>query len=341
MKRDKPIVLILCGGQSLRLWPLTNNMSKNFLNIFGFSPLELTIKRFQKIAPIDNIFLIANRKEKKELSKLKVINKKNIFYEPESKNTAAAICLALNNLKKYPDQSLVISPVDHIIKKESKFYGSVNKALKLAKASWICTLGIKPISPTSDLGYIQGGKTKHKDTFKIKKFIEKPTTSLAKKLIRQGNCFYNSGLFITSIATLIEEYKKYYPFYNLFAKNISLKNTLACYKKISNLPFDKVIMEKTKKGMVVKANFFWKDFGNWNTVYDVLAKSKGANVKKGSVFIRKGKGNLIYLGNSKKKVLVLGLDDIFYIDTKDYTLLTNRNHLKDLKSVLKDFKQAK
>jgi len=59
MPDNKPLVLILCGGRSLRLWPLSEKVSKNFLDIFGFSPLELTIKRFLKITTLDNIFLVA------------------------------------------------------------------------------------------------------------------------------------------------------------------------------------------------------------------------------------------------------------------------------------------
>ena len=49
MVKNKPLVLIMCGGQSLRLWPLSQYKSKNFIDIFGFSPLELTIKRYLKI----------------------------------------------------------------------------------------------------------------------------------------------------------------------------------------------------------------------------------------------------------------------------------------------------
>ena len=55
---NKPLVLIMCGGRSLRLWPLSEYKSKNFMDIFGFSPLELTIRRYLKITTKDNIFLV-------------------------------------------------------------------------------------------------------------------------------------------------------------------------------------------------------------------------------------------------------------------------------------------
>jgi len=64
MKENEPIVLILCGGRSLRLWPLSEYKSKNFIDIFGFSPLEVTFKRFLKITSRKNIYLVASHSEK-------------------------------------------------------------------------------------------------------------------------------------------------------------------------------------------------------------------------------------------------------------------------------------
>lgn len=339
--QDKPAILILCGGQSLRLWPLSEDKSKNFLDIFGFTPLELTIKRFLKVTTIDNIFLVANAKEKKSLAKLKLINRKNIFFEPESKNTAAAILFSLMRLKeKYPaDKVLIISPVDHLIKDKKEFSGALKNAIVAARSGLIATLGIQPDVPTPNFGYIQAGQKIGKNIFSIRRFIEKPNRFEAHELIRKGNSFYNSGMFISSIATLEKEYKKYYEFYNEFSTNSSFGGKLhSMYKKIDNVPFDKAIMEKTKNAALVKAKFFWKDFGTWQAIYESLPKDKSGNVKRGKVFTYNANNNLIYLSNFKKKVLVLGLEDVFFIDTEKFTLLTNRHNLDNLKSALKAFK---
>ena len=335
------MVLILCGGRSLRLWPLSEKVSKNFLDVFGFSPLELTIKRFLKVTTSDNIFLVANQGEKKELAKLKLIKRKNIFFEPAAKNTAAAILLSLLHLKKYSQRNLIISPVDTLIKNMTEFYKALNKSLAAAGDGWICTLGIKPSLPTPNFGYIQVEKRGAKGVFSVKKFIEKPTPARAKRLISWGNCFYNSGMFIAPVSTLINEYKGYYPYYEYFAGNFRRKKISSLYKKIPDIPFDKAIMEKTKRAKMVKGNFSWKDFGSWLAIYEVLAKDKKGNATRGSSFIREGRNNLIYLDSLKKKVLVLGLEDVFFVDTKDFTLLTTRTHLDNLKPILKKFKRCR
>ncbi|MFH1504058.1 MAG: sugar phosphate nucleotidyltransferase [Candidatus Omnitrophota bacterium] len=332
---SKPFVLILCGGRSLRLWPLSQYKSKNFIDVFSFSPLELTIKRFLKVTSAENIFLAASCKEKKALAKIKLIPQKNIIFEPQSKNTAAAVLLALQHFKKYPQKNLIITPVDNLIEKEKEFYKSLDKALRASCLGSICTLGIKPLEPTPNFGYIQIQGRGVKGIFDVQRFIEKPKPDKAAKLISQGNCFHNSGMFISLVGTLISEYKKYYAQYNCFVEKFDAKKINLLYEEIPDIPFDKAIMEKSKKVKLVKSGFSWKDFGNWQTIYEILSKDKNGNAGCGKYFAWESKNNLIYLDNPKKKTLILGLKDIFFVDTKDYTLIANRAQLNNLKSALK------
>lgn len=345
--QDKPIVLILCGGRSLRLWPLSESKSKNFIDIFGFSPLELTIKRFLKITPKDNIFLVANIKEKDALEKAKLVKTENIFFEPDSKNTSAAILFSLLCLEqRFPtDRVLIISPVDHLIKEEKEFHGALNTAIKVAKEGWIATLGIEPTHPSPNFGYIQAGDKVAKDVFAIERFVEKPTRVEAGELISKGNAYYNSGMFIVSLLTLDREYKKYSSYYEKFSSAFeaccSSRGLRVMYQKIEDIPFDKAIMEHTKKARLVKAKFFWKDFGSWHAIYETLPKDKDGNVKKGNIFTHNSSKNLIHLTDPKKKVLAIGLEDIFFIDTDKFTLIAHRNYLDNLKIALKEFKAKK
>ena len=341
MRSDKPLVLILCGGKSLRLWPLSQYKSKNFLDIFGFSPLELTIKRFLKITDSKNIFLVANEGERNYLKKIKVIKKENIFFEPKSKNTAAAILFSLKKLKNFPNRNLIISPVDHLIKKENAYYKALRSAQNVALGGFICTIGIKPIAANQNFGYIQINKERNKSIFSVKRFIEKPALLKIKKLILGGNSFYNSGMFIASIKTFLDEYEKYYSFYRNFDVPLMKEKVSTIYNKITDIPFDKAIMEKTKKARMIEAKFFWRDFGSWHAIYDILPKGQHGNVSNGKSFVYNGKNNLVYLDNLKKKVLVMGLEDVFFIDTKDYTILSSRSHLDKLKFALKEFKIVK
>jgi mannose-1-phosphate guanylyltransferase len=334
---DKPLVLILCGGRSLRLWPLSRYKSKNFLDIFGFSPLELTIRRFLKITTAERIFLVTGQKEKKSLGRIRSVRKSNIIYEPESKNTAAAVLLALLKLRGHARSNIIITPVDHYIKNEKEFRRSLELCLSAAGRGYICTLGIKPRGASSNFGYIQAGRKENRNIFSVKKFIEKPGLRLARRLIKSGRCFYNSGIFISSVGVLLGEYKRYYPYYSEFLKAHGTRGAALLYRKIKDTPFDKAIMEKSQKIKLVKGAFFWRDFGSWQAIYEILPKDRKGNIKKGLVHIEQGKNNLIYIDDVQKKILLMGIQDVFFIDTKDYALLTTRAHIDKLKSVLKRF----
>ncbi|MFH1771573.1 MAG: sugar phosphate nucleotidyltransferase [Candidatus Omnitrophota bacterium] len=341
MGKDKPVVLIMCGGKSQRLWPLSENKSKNFLDVLGFSPLEYTIKRFLKITPCKNIFLVANRKEAKHLKSLNIIKRENIFFEPQSRNTAAAVCLSLCYLKSYfhPRKPIVITPVDHLITKEDKFYNGLNVSLAAAAKGYLCTLGIKPKDPSSDFGYIQSGKRISKNVYYVKRFIEKPSLPVARKLIKKGGVFYNSGMFIASLDTLKQEYKTYYPYYNDFAQAVKAKSIEGLYKRLPSSPFDKTIMEHTKKSALVKGDFSWCDFGTWPAIWQALAKDKNGNAKKGRAYFDKSSNSFIYLEQEKKSILALGLKNIFFIDTGRYALIAHRSFLDNIKTALKEFRR--
>ena len=338
----KPVVLIMCGGQSLRLWPLSEYKSKNFIDIFGFSPLELTVKRFLKITTKKNIFFVTSQNEKKDLLKLKLVKKENIITEPASKNTAPAVFLSvLYLLKKFnPETPIVISPVDHLIK-GGNFYSTVKLALKAVKQDGICTLGIKPKDPTPHFGYIQAGKRVAKGVFTIKRFIEKPSVAKAKKLIRSSGVSYNSGMFISTLKCLNNEYKKLYPSYKSFVDLFKKKKLVLLYRRIKDEPFDKAIMEKTKKAFVAKGEFFWRDFGNWNALYEALPKDSLGNVKKGKVSICNSRNNLSYIDEKSKQILLVGVDDTAIIDTPKYILVASRDSLNSLKSIVKKFKKQR
>ncbi len=341
-EQNKPLVLILCGGRSLRLWPLCEYRSKNFIDVFEFSPLETTIRRFLKVTSRDNIYLVVQEREKKKFCSLNQIKPENIFVEPQSKNTAAAVLLGLYRWRNQLQRPIIISPVDHLIRKENLFYQALGKALQAAERGYICTLGIRAKEPNPHFGYIIAGKSLSSGkVFNVRRFVEKPQRAKALQLIRSGKCFYNSGMFIAKVGTLLEEYKRYYRPFKGFMRSASAGTLAGFYRNIKEIPFDTAIMEKTKKASVVAGNFFWRDFGSWHAIYELLSKDSAGNVRRGKVFIRKANRNLVFIDNPQKKVLITGLDDVFLVDTRDHLLLTSRACVDELKTVLAEFRQQR
>lgn len=341
--------IVLAGGSGTRLFPLSRkNLPKQFLSFgYGESLLQKTIKRNIKIVKNEKeVIIITNndyqfhvKNQLKELS----IKDINIILEPISRNTAPAIALAtkyiLDKLNSNEDEVLFISPSDHIIYPIEKFVDYVRKAEELAKDGYIVTFGINPSKPETGYGYIEAdlNTTLKNDAYKVKRFHEKPSLELAQKYLLSGNFFWNSGMFVFSIKTFLEELEKYSPeIYNLINSR-TFEEVIMDFSEMPDISIDYVIMEKTSKSVVIPLDIVWSDVGSWDSIYEVLDKDENNNVKVGNVIDIDTKNSLIF--SSERLVTSIGIDNIIVVETPDTILVTKKGEgqkVKDLVNILKE-----
>ena len=78
-------------------------------------------------------------------------------------------------------------------------------------------MGVEPNSLNTSYGYIRyEGKNEIKE---VSSFTEKPNHVLAKKIITEGKCLWNVGIFILKSNTWIEVNKKFNK--NIFSNKIN------------------------------------------------------------------------------------------------------------------------
>ena len=178
--------VILCGGSGSRVWPNSKkHQAKQFIDFGNWTLLGKTLERV-KASIFDAPIISTNSKYLKQVKqhlKKHKINKYKIVLEPAKRNTAPAI-LASALIKDIPnEQPLMFFAADHLIEKANIF----NKAIQKNKANLtdqnIFIFGIKPTSPSSEYGYFLTKKVKG-NINKVTKFIEKPTESKAKQVIK-------------------------------------------------------------------------------------------------------------------------------------------------------------
>ena len=98
---------------------------------------------------------------------------------------------------------------------------------KCEKEEVLCTLGIQPSHPNTGFGYIEYEKTAADSIKKVAQFREKPDLETAKEFLAQGNFLWNAGIFMWSVSTIVNAFKKYQSEqFDLFNAGISCYNSI-------------------------------------------------------------------------------------------------------------------
>jgi len=308
--RIRPV--ILCGGAGTRLWPQSRkNLAKQFIDFGGWNLFGKTLQRI-KGSTFDYPIISTNKKYLKEIKKnLKKnkIKKYKIVLEQSKRNTGPAI-LASSLIKEIPDQQpLMFFSSDHLIEKVNIFNKAISKNKKNLTDKNIFIFGIKPTSPSNEYGYFLTKKNKE-NINKVIKFIEKPNTKTAQKVIKK-NGYWNSGMFFLRKDSIIYNFKKHQPkiFKNCLKAVLKskLKNNVYylnkdSFAKATSRSFDYAILEKNKRINAIKLNIPWSDLGSWREISKMYQKNKSKYYKKKNVYHRpwgtyvnlfEGKGFLI------------------------------------------------
>lgn len=358
-------IIVLAGGTGTRLWPLSRkNYPKQFLQLTGNqSLLQLTVDRLLKVVSPEDIVIMTNSEYKfhvlsdlKDLVKGELENKKtqnlkpntqkfspsvHIILEPASRNTTPAIALGakycLEKLRCDLDEVLFISPSDHIINPVEQFKNYVKQAETVAKEGYIVTFGIKPTRPETGYGYIKASKQasgqegKQVKCFKTEEFTEKPDLETAKRYIKEGNYYWNSGMFAFSIGTIFDEFKRFTPEIHAMLDEgfDEMNNRFVQMPKIS---IDFAIMEKSDRIVTIPMDIYWNDIGSWDSLYELLQSDEKGNVKSGDVVTLDTSNTMIF--GSKRLITTIGLEDSLVIETDDAILISKKGQAQKVKNIV-------
>ena len=338
--------IILAGGSGSRLWPLSRELyPKQLLNLNSDkSLLQSTFERLKMCMPSDNIVSITNTKHSSNvrMQLSEIYETPVILSEPTAKNTAPAIVLATKFImqKSNSDPVIIVVPSDHLIKDNDKFLSTVKKGEKLAEQGYIVTFGIKPDYPETGYGYINTSE-KTGDGLKVKKFVEKPDLETAEKYLREGNYFWNSGIFMFKASTLLDETIKHAPDIAKISEEFDFSKSneipFINFDKMPGISIDYAIMEKSDKIALVKLESDWNDLGSWKSIYDVSHKDENGNVFIGHVLDKDSKNSFVYA--SSKLVATIGLEDTVIVETEDAILACKKDQTQNVKHIYDTLKK--
>ncbi|UCE20612.1 MAG: mannose-1-phosphate guanylyltransferase [Gemmatimonadota bacterium] len=345
--------VLMAGGSGTRFWPKSReNMPKQLLNIIGTDTMiQATVARIEPLIPPENVYVVIGQAIEDEVRRqLANIPGENVLVEPCARNTAPCIGLAAVTIQKRDPQGvMVVLPADHAVEHERRFLNVVKAAARVAtEGPNLVTLGIVPTRPETGYGYIRRGERLQEvaglSIWSVEQFVEKPDLERARSYAESGEYFWNSGMFVWSVSTILEKMQQHMP--QLYEGLIRISQSLGegkeretvqgVYESLRPESVDYGIMEKAENVLVIPGNFGWSDVGSWASLAEVNPTDAEGNVVHG-LFVGIETADSVFVA-PEKLVAAIGVKNIVVVDTGDALLVCSKDRAQDVKTIVEELK---
>ena len=347
--------VIMAGGSGTRLWPLSRtNTPKQALKLVGERTMfQHAVDRLAPLFSPEQILVVTKSDHIKILSsQTPDLPIENFLVEPEGRGTAPAIGLAALHLRQRDPQAVMaVLTADHFIGDTEGFRKVLSAAEQVAQKGHLVTLGIKPTAPSSAFGYVQQAESLGVEAgfpvFRMKRFVEKPNSTEAARMLATGEYSWNSGMFIWRVEHIMAEFQRQMPgFYAQLSELEPSLGTPAYAEKISQIwpkvaeqTIDYGIMEGAQDVAVIPIEIGWADVGSWTSLFELLPVDEAGNILKGA-HVAIDTSNTLVLGGEKRLIATIGIQDLVIVDTEDALLICTKEREQDVRTVVKQLKQA-
>lgn len=358
MSDSKVHAVILAGGSGSRLWPLSRqHLPKQFLSLDGgVSLLQTTIDRLSPLIEAENILIVTQESHAKGEAYHALLPYRTLF-EPVGRNTAPAIALAAARMmEEGADPIMVVLPADHLIQNEVRFRDHLSIAIKAADSGGLITFGICPTRPDTGFGYIKIKKLDGKAAensiqpsaptplpciSEVERFTEKPDHATAEHFLKQGDYFWNSGMFVWRASVILAEIQRYLPAVHRIVQDILAESRVAGsfqqavdahFAAMPAISIDYGVLEKSDRVSLIPCDIGWNDIGSWHAVHEISAKDENGNTLQGNVVALNCQNSLIRA--EKRLVAAIGVEDLCVIETADAVLISKNDQTQQVREVV-------
>ncbi|MBQ8096337.1 MAG: mannose-1-phosphate guanylyltransferase [Prevotella sp.] len=339
MSRTNNHLVIMAGGVGSRFWPMsTQERPKQFIDVLGTGKtlLQLTVERFGTLVDPSNVWVVTNEKYADIVAEqLPDMPRQNILCEPCRRNTAPCIAYVSWRIKsRDPKANIVVTPSDHVVMNVQEFQRVIADSMTFTEESdAIVTLGMKPTRPETGYGYIQADLSspslRNKQIFRVDNFREKPDLQTAEQYIKKSNYFWNAGIFIWNVSTIVNAFRVYQPkLAKIFEALLPVYGTPQeqqaineQFPKCESISVDYAIMEKAEEIFVCPADFGWSDLGTWGSLLTQSHRDLYGNALIGPDVKVFETHNTIIHTTQERRVVVQGLDGYIVAENDDTLLI--------------------
>ena len=312
----------MAGGVGSRLYPLsTPEKPKQFLDLLGVGKtlIQLTYERFLAVDPEAHFWVVTSEAYYKYIKEqLPAIPDEQILLEPVARNTAPCIAyVSWKIAQRYPDARVMVAPSDAYVPDIKAFAETVNSALAFVmpgadrasktpdqvggdvmpevggnvmpdsdRASGaIVTIGITPDHPDTEYGYIHVAES-GEGIVKVSEFKEKPSLEVAERYLAEGGYFWNAGIFVYGVETMIAELRSFAPSIAALMDELapalytrSEQSALAdIFPRCEKISIDYAVMERSSLVYMAPSAWSWSDLGSFAAIEKVTGRKLNIGV---------------------------------------------------------------
>jgi len=217
---DNLWTLVLAAGDGRRLQALTTTRTglaipKQFCSLeHGPSLLRQAIARAAAVAAPRHICAVVAAPHRLWWTRqLADLEPANLIVQPRNRGTAIGILLPLVRLlKRDPRARLIILPSDHHVTDEARLAHALRYAAAppAADRAQILLLGLQPTCADTQLGYIVPRRIAGGTHQAVERFVEKPDSFLAQRLLAQG-ALWNTFIIAADAQALLQLFERRRP----------------------------------------------------------------------------------------------------------------------------------
>lgn len=326
--------IVLAGGTDNAMWPLARQKYPK-----QFMPFRENRSLFQENI-VRNMtfcdeFLIITNKEYEFIveSQMRALQgvQYRIMLEECNKKTALPILVALLSCE-FSDEVLVIGS-DTLVE-GSSYQEAMIESKRLVEEGRIVIHGIKSGAARKRFSYVLGSHDH------IRKVIYQPEVEEALELMKQEDCYCNSGIIMGRVSELLNDMQEVCPHilkqcqqvYEKLVENSFATGTDVIRKEVvEDIPARSIVetyLCKSKKLFLLPCEYSWRDIGSLRAFEQYLQESDQKNV------IKNNSDSTVINRAGNKLVVVNGVDDAIVVNTDDAVYVTSRDKADDIKGIV-------
>jgi mannose-1-phosphate guanylyltransferase len=327
---------ILAGGSGTRFWPLsTPERPKQLLPLVGDRPLLVqAVERLGGLVPPERVLILTGPFLVDQIAAaVPQVPRAQIIAEPRAASTAPALIWAAQRIvQQDPEGAMLSLHADWAVADDAAFRAAARHAVSVAREhDVLVTVGVKPTRNETGYGYIVPGKTLG-SAKRVQRFVEKPSAARAALLRRRG-ALWNTGLFAWGVARFLGEAAAHARELRAGWSALAAGDAQGFFTKVTPVPVDVGVLERTRRLAVVTGGFSWDDIGSWDALLRIRKPDEHGNVTVGRVTLGDDVRRSVVWAESEH-IVVTGVSDTVVVRANGHTLVMPTGRAEQLKALV-------